>query len=268
MTFTVITENDESQWNDVTGEAYHFPKRYLDFLKPGTKVIYYKGKLKNKVFKKERLTNEPHYFGVATIGAVNEEFGSAGRKFIAEIRNFERFLDPVPIKIDGQYMESIPERKKSNYWRDGVRPISEEVYIQIVTSAGLYNYSSKEVETSSYGFGEETTSPIYREGEEKTRTTTVYERDRRLRAAAIRHHGVNCAACGFNFGDFYGKYAEGYIQVHHINPLSHLDGPVDVDPKTDLVPLCANCHAVVHYKPQQVLSVTDIKALIAVHGKR
>jgi len=47
---TVITENDESEWGDETGTLYHFPKRYRKNLEPGTRLIYYKGRIKNKVF--------------------------------------------------------------------------------------------------------------------------------------------------------------------------------------------------------------------------
>ena len=43
--YTVIVENDESIWSDDTGVLYHFPKRYVNLLSPGTNVIYYKGKL-------------------------------------------------------------------------------------------------------------------------------------------------------------------------------------------------------------------------------
>jgi hypothetical protein len=68
--FAVITENDESQWHDETGIRYHFPKRYFKFLPPGTNVVYYKGKLKDDSFAVKRLSPEPHYFGLATIGKV------------------------------------------------------------------------------------------------------------------------------------------------------------------------------------------------------
>ena len=44
---TVIAENDVSQWDDKTGLEYHFPKRYIPLLRKGTRVIYYKGKMKN-----------------------------------------------------------------------------------------------------------------------------------------------------------------------------------------------------------------------------
>ena len=30
-------------------------------------------------------------------------------------------------------------------------------------------------------------------------------------------------ACGFNFKTVYGEYGEGYIQIHHINPVSKFD---------------------------------------------
>jgi putative restriction endonuclease len=38
----VIVENDESPWEDQTGEFYHFLERYLSILVPGQPVIYYK----------------------------------------------------------------------------------------------------------------------------------------------------------------------------------------------------------------------------------
>ena len=28
--YTIITENDESEWDDKTGEKYHFPSRYVN----------------------------------------------------------------------------------------------------------------------------------------------------------------------------------------------------------------------------------------------
>jgi 5-methylcytosine-specific restriction protein A len=34
--------------------------------------------------------------------------------------------------------------------------------------------------------------------------------------------------------------------VHHIKPLSELDGEIEVDPIMDLMPVCANCHSMLH----------------------
>ena len=49
-----------------------------------------------------------------------------------------------------------------------------------------------------------------------------------------------------NFGNRYGELGEGYIHVHHVVPLSKIGKEYTVDPVKDLIPLCANCHAMVH----------------------
>jgi hypothetical protein len=44
-----------------------------------------------------------------------------------------------------------------------------------------------------------------------------------------------------------------------------------VDPATDLVPLCANCHAIAHRRRTTVTSIEEIRALIeieAAYGER
>lgn len=78
-------------------------------------------------------------------------------------------------------------------------------------------------------------------------------------------HGVECKACGFDFERAYGEHAKGFIHVHHVVPLSTFDGEKAVNPKTDLVPLCANCHAVVHLKRDMTLTIDELKAMLRGH---
>ena len=66
--YAIITQNDESAWDDIKGDIYHYPSTYQAILTPGCKVAYYKGKLKNKIYLKDRLSSKPHYFGVGVIG--------------------------------------------------------------------------------------------------------------------------------------------------------------------------------------------------------
>ena len=47
--FAVIVQNDESKWDDVKGDLYRFPQIYKGILTPGCKIIYYKGKMKDKL---------------------------------------------------------------------------------------------------------------------------------------------------------------------------------------------------------------------------
>ena len=89
-----------------------------------------------------------------------------------------------------------------------------------------------------------------------------YERDRRNRAAAIAIHGTACKGCGLEMSARYGSIAVGYVEIHHVTPVSELGAGYVIDPKRDLVPLCPNCHAVVH-RQRPPLSVEELQLLLA-----
>ena len=101
----------------------------------------------------------------------------------------------------------------------------------------------------------------YPEGAVQIVEVNRYERDRRNRAAALAIHGSACLACGMDFGRTYGPHAEGYIEVHHVVPVSQLGSDYVIDPKDDLVPLCPNCHAVAHRR-NPPFTVDEIKGLL------
>lgn len=75
-----------------------------------------------------------------------------------------------------------------------------------------------------------------------------YERSHINRAACIELHGLSCKVCGMVFTERYGAVGDDFIHVHHLEPLSMMDGPYIIDPATDLVPVCPNCHAMLHKK--------------------
>ncbi len=100
------------------------------------------------------------------------------------------------------------------------------------------------------------------EGLMKKYYTPKYERNAKNRRDAVRIHGLKCMACGFDFEEKYGEIGKGFIEVHHIKPLYSLDEVVEIDPMTDMVCLCANCHKMVHRKKNHVLSIDELKACI------
>jgi 5-methylcytosine-specific restriction protein A len=73
-----------------------------------------------------------------------------------------------------------------------------------------------------------------------------YERSRLNRANCISYHGSKCQVCGFDFGLTYGTIGREVIEVHHKVPVSSLGGSYRVNPITDLLPVCANCHTMLH----------------------
>lgn len=94
QSFVVITENDTSNWEDSTGALYHYPKRYEKYLEPGTLAIYYKGRMRDRDFINERLTPEPHYFGLAKIGKSYPDKNSEKGDLFATIEDFRPFKEP------------------------------------------------------------------------------------------------------------------------------------------------------------------------------
>lgn len=88
-----------------------------------------------------------------------------------------------------------------------------------------------------------------------------YERDRRNRAAALTIHGYACKACQLKMDERYGDAAAGLIEVHHVTPVSELGAGYIIDPRHDLVPLCPNCHSVVHRRSPPY-SVDELRAML------
>ena len=89
-----------------------------------------------------------------------------------------------------------------------------------------------------------------------------YERDEKNRRQAIAIHGARCSCCGFDFKAIYGEYGTGFIEVHHIKPLGTFKEERIVDPKTELFPLCSNCHRMIHIRRNYVLTIEELRNMI------
>jgi len=85
-----------------------------------------------------------------------------------------------------------------------------------------------------------------------------YERSRLNRWACIEFHDSLCKVCGCDFSERYGQIGEGFIHIHHIVPVSDLGGEYRLDPRTDLIPVCPNCHAMLHMTDPP-LSVEELR---------
>lgn len=98
----------------------------------------------------------------------------------------------------------------------------------------------------------------YTEGSLEQIMVTRYERDPAARARCIEIHGAKCKICGFDYFRVYGKLGLGYIQVHHIVPVSRMGPGYKVNPEKDMIPLCANCHQMIH-RTNSMLTPEDLE---------
>ena len=261
MDHIIITENDVSDWNDETGIRYHYPPKYRGLIKPGVKFIYYKGADKEKSFSDFRLTDRPHYFGTGEIGTIEKETNS--NSYYASINDYYAFINPVVFKDDDGYLEPLAreyftKNDRGNYFRgNAVRSIDKETFNLILSKVSGYLPSSNNGETTR-----ELTTVEIKEGSKKLFYTTKYERSKFNRESAIRIHGAECKCCGLNFEERYGTLGKGFIHIHHKNPLHTLDEEVAVNPETDLVPVCPNCHAMIHRRKDKLISVEELRQII------
>ncbi len=108
----------------------------------------------------------------------------------------------------------------------------------------------------------DTNSEIF-EGLKKQISVNKYERSSIARAKCIEAHGFLCKICSFNFAMVYGVLGKDFIHVHHITPIHTIGESYKVDYAKDLIPVCPNCHAMLHRKINgKYYSVTELEELL------
>ncbi|WP_369347130.1 HNH endonuclease [Amylolactobacillus amylophilus] len=60
----------------------------------------------------------------------------------------------------------------------------------------------------------------------------------------------------------YGTLGHEFIEIHHKNPLYLNNTEINIDPRNDLVPLCSNCHRMIHRDKYNVLTVEYLKKIL------
>lgn len=113
---------------------------------------------------------------------------------------------------------------------------------------------------------------IIEEGAVVWRTNAQRERSDWLRNYALQYfkthndNQISCIVCGFNFEETYGDHGHDFIEIHHKRPVSLMD--VEGEQQTldqalqNLVPLCSNCHRMIHRQSNHMLSIEELRELI------
>ena len=101
----------------------------------------------------------------------------------------------------------------------------------------------------------------YSEGKVKQVLINSYERNPLARKKCIEHYGLNCQVCDFSFEKKFGDLGKSFIHVHHKIDVSIIGNEYSIDPITDLVPVCPNCHSMLH-KKRPAYSIEELKQII------
>lgn len=101
----------------------------------------------------------------------------------------------------------------------------------------------------------------YFEGAASNIVVNNYERSLEARKQCIEHFGAICSACEMDFETVYGEIGRGFIHVHHKVKISRIKQEYVIDPLNDLVPVCPNCHAMVH-RTEPPLSIERLRKIL------
>jgi hypothetical protein len=162
----------------------------------------------------------------------------------AELREIE-LIEPITIE---NAREILPEWRWLDYPRSYTTLEGEQGERLLRLTREAFGDPSRTFNEGTPGYGEHVS----------------YERSRAAREACIRHHGQACVVCGFNFSEAYSGIS--LVVVHHLRPLGTVRDSHQIDPKKDLIPVCANCHAVIHSRQEPYTPAEVRQMLIKAQG--
>lgn len=150
--------------------------------------------------------------------------------------------------------------KGKQYALSGIGEVSQALQDQ-----GFSEDERKDAYEQDYG------DILVEEGRVSYRNQRIRQRSRLLTEMARKkflddHGKLRCAGCGFDFEEQYDGRGKGYIEIHHLKPIHEhdIEGEEQIAEKAleKLVPLCSNCHRMVHRERDNLLSIEELRVLI------
>jgi predicted HNH restriction endonuclease len=134
---------------------------------------------------------------------------------------------------------------------------------QLITSSFLLTPPEDKLIAKEFDF--DTSDAAFQEGRKQLGVHLSNERNKHLIAHAkkiwIQNDELRCSICSFSFSVTYGEVGEGYIEAHHIIPISELTENTIVRP-SDLAPVCSNCHGIIH-RHRPWLTIEQMRVIVS-----
>lgn len=195
-------------------------------------------------------------------------------KFIIEyyIDDNKEFYNYLKNKIsDNEYLwESKLKVKSSRIYKENNLEnfnSKEEVFKwylkEILQMYNIFPYYLIEFKEKNINLQDEIEEELYTEGKRIVKVVNKFERNPLARKKCIEIQGVTCKICGMDFENKYGELGKDFIEVHHIKPMNEIGEEYIVNPTEDLIPVCSNCHSMLHRKINgKTVSVEVLKEIV------
>lgn len=183
-------------------------------------------------------------------GTVNLRFGRLGRAFAYKLD-----IEPAKRKNGSfEWWQILADKKIKDgktYW------MLKKNLIDALTESALFS----DVEIYPDEINPQKI-PFYEGGYRKV-YVNAFERNRPARDACLNYYGAVCQVCNIDFKKMYGDIGEGFMHVHHLEKIAEKGKErYQINPIKDLIPLCPNCHSMIH-KREEPYSVRELKEKIA-----
>lgn len=177
---------------------------------------------------------------IATNKEMRDEDAAANLMYSIHLKSYSDFLQSKSFKNLFKHKINIEGKPNSN------KP-------NATTVAG----TNKEDTPKVAKFRQET------EGERKhiTKEMDVVYRNPQLRQQCLDKYGYQCQCCGMDFAEQYGEeLGANFIEVHHLKLISSFETEGIPDNFLEnLVPLCSNCHSMIHHIKDSEHTLRDLR---------
>lgn len=159
------------------------------------------------------------------------------------------------------FLPAAPGVTKTDLWQAAVK-LNKQFAILELDAGKVISILALSVAAS--GRAEEfpiSSEGSHNEGHLRRVYVNKYERNPEAREKCLAKYGRKCQVCGMDFASVYGKAADRIIHVHHVVPLATIGRQYQVNPIKDLIPVCPNCHAVIHLRVPP-FSITEVQQML------
>ncbi len=186
----------------------------------------------------------------------NDEAYSIAHAFVAQLaEHYDVEIDGVPTTNDWTVQTDMTIQVTRNV--EDQKEILESIELIMIPLIAAM------AELIGYEEDEQPIAEEIVEGEMSTLLINRRERSSRNRLLCLAIHGQRCSVCGNDPDTTYSALNRSILEVHHIEPLSIAESPRAYNPKTDLIPLCPNCHRAIHkrippYTPEELRRLLNL----------
>ncbi len=175
---------------------------------------------------------------------------------------YDHIINLIPLNQEMKDANDAVNLKYSIHLKLYSMFLESKQYRQLL-KRGLPSHNKQTLNNSGTTIPDAPQKPREREQTEGERKHVEYEtihRNPALRQACLDKYGYQCQCCGMDFASLYGEeLGANFIEVHHLQMISTFDESRPDDYVENLVPLCSNCHSMIHHGKDKPLTLGELR---------